>query len=100
MRPMNAPRPHPLMMVTDEALSDLLGRVEPLTQVEQVPVLASDGRVLAEDPVSQLHVPPQANSAMDGYAVRLADVTEAGVVLPVSQRIAAGHEAAPLQPGT
>ncbi len=88
------------MMALDEALSDLLGRVEPLTQAEQVPVVESDGRVLAEDLVSELHVPPQDNSAMDGYAVRLADVTEAGVVLPVSQRIAAGHEAAPLQPGT
>jgi molybdopterin molybdotransferase len=60
----------------------------------------ADGRVLAEDLVSSLHVPPNDNSAMDGYAVRLADVTERGVVLPISQRIAAGHEAHPLQPGT
>ena len=39
--------------------------------------------VLAEDLVSVLHVPPQDNSSMDGYAVRVADVTEKGVVLAV-----------------
>ena len=88
------------MKVLDEALSDLLGRVEPLAAAESVPVFEADGRVLAEDLVSELHVPPLDNSAMDGYAVRLADLSEVGVVLPVSQRIAAGHAAAPLQPGT
>jgi molybdopterin molybdotransferase len=40
------------------------------------------------------------NSAMDGYAVRVADVTVAGVRLPVSQRILAGAVGEPLQPGT
>lgn len=97
---MSQARPRPPMMALDEALSDLLGRVEPLAAAEPVPVFEADGRVLAEDLVSELHVPPQDNSAMDGYAVRLADVGEAGVVLPVSQRIAAGHAAAPLKPGT
>src|SRR5690606_25008223 len=47
-----------------------------------------------------LQVPPQDNSAMDGYAVRCADVSQAGAVLPVSQRIAAGSVGEPLQPGT
>jgi molybdopterin molybdotransferase len=56
--------------------------------------------VLAEDVVSTLDVPPADNSAMDGYAMRVADVPMAGTVLPISQRIAAGHPGTPLQPGT
>ena len=55
--------------------------------------------MLAQDCVSALHVPPQDNSSMDGYAVRLADVAAAGVV-PVSQRIAAGSAGEPLAAGT
>ena len=50
----------------------------------------ADGRVLAEDLVSALQVPPQDNSAMDGYAVRRAEIADEGVPLPVSQRIPAG----------
>ena len=98
---MNAPPParKPLMAL-DAALADLLGRVTPLTATETLATVSADRRVLAQDLVSALHVPPQDNSAMDGYAVRVADVTEAGGVLPVSQRIAAGHPAQPLQPGT
>lgn len=56
--------------------------------------------MLARDLVSPLDVPPLANSSMDGYAVRSADVPAAGTVLPVSQRIAAGQVGAVLQPGT
>lgn len=87
-------------MALDAALDQLLARVEPVVGAESVATFDADGRVLAEDLVSALQVPPQDNSSMDGYAVRLADVTEKRVVLPVSQRIAAGHAAAPLQPGT
>lgn len=90
----------PPMMALDEALPALLERVQPLQASESVPVFEADGRVLAEDLVSELHVPPQDNAAMDGYAVRVADVTGVGVVLPVSQRIAAGHAPQALQPGT
>ena len=56
--------------------------------------------MLAEDLVSALQVPPQDNSSMDGYAVRSAEIADEGVILPVSQRIAAGQSGAPLQPGT
>jgi molybdopterin molybdotransferase len=45
-------------------------------------------------------VPGADNSAMDGYAMRAADVPAAGTRLPVSQRIAAGHVGTALQPGT
>ncbi|MDG5976411.1 molybdopterin biosynthesis protein moeA [Hydrogenophaga taeniospiralis CCUG 15921] len=87
-------------MPLDAALADLLRRVEPLSRPETVATFEADRRVLAEDLVSELHVPPQDNSSMDGYALRAADVTEPGVVLPVSQRIAAGHAGEPLRPGT
>ena len=83
----------------DEAMAELLGHAQPALATEMVSTFDADGRVLAQDVVSALQVPPQDNSAMDGYAVRCADVA-AGVSLPVSQRIAAGNAGAPLQPGT
>jgi molybdopterin molybdotransferase len=90
----------PPLRSLDEALADLLGRVFALDEVERVATFDADGRVLAQDLVSGLQVPPQDNSSMDGYAVRRAEIPEGGAVLPISQRIAAGHPAQPLQPGT
>ncbi len=84
----------------DDALQQLLASAQPLDATESVPTLQADGRVLAQDAVSALHVPPQDNSSMDGYAVRCADVGTAGVELAVSQRIAAGASGEALQPGT
>jgi molybdopterin molybdochelatase len=63
-------------------------------------VTAALGRVLAIPQTSAITVPPLDNSAMDGYAVRVADVAVAGTRLPVSQRILAGAVGASLQPGT
>ena len=45
-------------------------------------------------------MPPADNTSMDGYALRAADVPAAGAVLPVAQRIPAGHVGQPLLPGT
>jgi molybdopterin molybdotransferase len=56
--------------------------------------------VLAQSLVSAIDVPAWDNSAMDGYALRSADVPRAGTRLPVSQRIAAGSPAMPLRPGS
>src|SRR6185295_14091771 len=67
---------------------------------DTVSTFEADGRVLAQDLVSALQVPPQDNSAMDGYAVRSAEIADEGVALPVSQRIPAGSAAQPLKPGT
>lgn len=92
---MNAPR-NPLKSL-DDALAELLGFATLLDGDEEVATFDADGRVLAKDIVSSLHVPPQDNSAMDGYAVRCADLTQAGVVLQVTQRIAAGSSGKPLQ---
>lgn len=84
----------------DEALADLLGRAVPLAGSDTVSTFDADGRVLAQSAMSPLQVPPQDNSAMDGYAVRSADIAAAGVALQVSQRIAAGQAGAPLAAGT
>ena len=96
---MTAPSRPPLKSL-DDALAQLLACVSPLTDTEPVATLRADGRVLAADITSALHVPALDNSAMDGYALRVTDVTAAGVVLPVSQRIAAGSHGTPLAAGT
>ena len=98
---MNAPqKPRSPLKPLDDALADLLAHAQPLPGLETVDTFNADGRVLAQDCVSALHVPPQDNSSMDGYAVRLTDVAAVGVVLPVSQRIAAGSAGEPLAAGT
>jgi molybdopterin molybdotransferase len=100
---MNAPTKAPVrapLMSLDDALANLLAQVTPLAGSETVSTFEADWRVLAADLVSALQVPPQDNSSMDGYAVRSADVTHAGAVLRVSQRIPAGAVAHGLEVGT
>ena len=93
--------PRAPLLALDDALDRLLSFASQALPVEQVPVGDADGRVLAQDVVSQLHVPPQDNSAMDGYALRCGDVVQPGTTaLPVSQRIAAGSAGQPLQAAT
>jgi molybdopterin molybdotransferase len=84
----------------DAALAELLAQAAPLADTELVSTFEADGRVLAQDLVSALEVPPQDNSSMDGYAVRSSEIADEGVVLPVSQRIPAGSAAVPLAPGS
>ncbi len=74
----------------DDALAELLQHALPLQGTEMLNTWDADGRVLARSAVSSLQVPPHDNSAMDGYAVRVADVPLAGTELHVSQRVAAG----------
>lgn len=92
--------PRPALQSLDDALARLLGRVAPLDQVEQVSTLDALGRVLAQDVVSSIDVPPGDNSSMDGYALRAADVKTKGQVLPVAQRVPAGVVGAVHQAGT
>ena len=84
----------------DEALQKLLAAARPVAEVEAVDTVAAAGRTLARAQASGIVVPPLDNSAMDGYAVRLADIAAPGVRLPVAQRIPAGSVGTPLQPGT
>jgi len=73
----------------EEARSEVLSSVG-LLGVEQVPIWQARGRVLASDVVAPENVPPFANSAMDGFAVRAADVSAAGSVLQVIGDLPAG----------
>nr|WP_314877732.1 gephyrin-like molybdotransferase Glp [uncultured Pseudomonas sp.] len=87
-------------MPVEEALQRLLALAEaaPITDTEWVALADAEGRVLATELVATLDLPPWPNSAMDGYALRLADWH--GEPLTVSQRIFAGHAPQPLQAGT
>ncbi|GGM18256.1 molybdopterin molybdotransferase MoeA [Nakamurella endophytica] len=67
----------------------------------RLPLARCLDRVLAEDLVAAIDLPPFANSAMDGYAVRAADLAALPATLPVSQDIPAGRtDTAPLRAGT
>ena len=89
----------PPLLTLDEALPKLLASAQVLPQIESVSTFDADGRVLAQDVVSALQVPPQDNSSMDGYAVRSADCAQANAVLKVTQRIPAGTYGTTLHPG-
>jgi molybdopterin molybdotransferase len=73
----------------EEARAEVLASVG-LLDVEDVPIWEARGRVLATDVTAPENVPPWANSAMDGFAVRGADVAEAGAVLDVVGDLPAG----------
>lgn len=88
------------LLSVDEALAVLLEGARPLEEIETLPTLEATGRVLARAQSSGMDVPPMDNSAMDGYAVRRADIPVADTRLRVAQRIAAGAVGAPLEPGT
>jgi molybdopterin molybdotransferase len=88
------------LLSVDEALETLLGGARPVAEIEQVPTMEAAGRVLARSQTSTMDVPPMDNSAMDGYAVRLADLKSSGQALRVAQRIPAGSVGKPLEPGT
>jgi molybdopterin molybdotransferase len=78
-----------LLSVAD-ALARVLNGVEPLPS-EHVPLVEADGRVLAADIAALRTQPPADLSAMDGYAVRAADVASAPVTLKIAGEVAAGR---------
>ena len=78
-----------LMPVAD-ALSAVLAGAEPLPE-EMVPLDSAHHRVLARDVAAMRTQPPQAMSAMDGYAVRAADAAHAAAWLKVIGEVAAGR---------
>jgi molybdopterin molybdotransferase len=84
------------LLSVDEALRVLLAGARPVAEVEQVATMDAALRVLARAQHSTMDVPPMDNSAMDGYAVRVAD----GNRLVVKQKIVAGSIGRPLEPGT
>ncbi len=94
----------PPLLSLDDALAQLLASVQPLGRTESISTFDADGRVLAEDVVSELQVPAFDNSSMDGYAVRLADLkqidgSQALWVLPCTLRVPAGQTPSALPKG-
>ena len=77
-------------MPVAEALARVLARAEPLP-AEPTPLADAHGRVLAADVAALRTQPPADVSAMDGYAVRAADVAQVPVKLRVVGEVAAGH---------
>ena len=87
-------------MTKQEAIDFLLSRVTPIVDAETVPIGEGLGRVLATSVISPIAVPGWDNSAMDGYAIRHADLLAQGGQLRIAQRIPAGTIGHPLAPGT
>ncbi|MFG1947775.1 gephyrin-like molybdotransferase Glp [Nonomuraea sp. NPDC048826] len=79
------------MKSVDAHLADILATVRPLAPLE-LELEQALGATLAEEVVSPVPLPPFANSAMDGYAVRAADIADVPVTLPVIDDVAAGAD--------
>lgn len=84
----------------EDALGLMLAHARPVGGEQSLATADALGRVLGRPVMSPIDVPPWDNSAMDGYAVRSADVAGPGSSLPVSQRIPAGTAGEALRPGT
>jgi len=69
-------------------------RVTPVAETEQVALAEADGRVLTADMIAPIDLPPFDNSAVDGFAVRHADLGKAETSLAVVDRLTAGRAAA------
>ncbi|MHC2896658.1 molybdopterin biosynthesis enzyme [Bradyrhizobium barranii subsp. barranii] len=79
------------MMSVDEAVGLITTRVNAIADIETVALVDADGRVLARDIAAPLPLPPFTNSAVDGYAVRNADLPESAErAFPLDGRIQAG----------
>lgn len=84
------------LMRVDEARALLAGTITPVTSSEPVALHQALGRILAEDIVSPVDIPPAPNSAVDGYAVFHADLDpEKETRLPVIGRVTAGQRDLP-----
>jgi|TARA_B110000503_G_scaffold24797_1_gene39115 molybdopterin molybdotransferase len=88
------------MQSVQEAIANLIERASVLPVVDSIKVTHSLGRILAEDVVACVDVPPADNSAMDGYAFCYEDAIKHDYSLPISQRIPAGTPSRPLQANT
>ncbi len=80
------------LMRVEDAVATIRERVKPVGRIERVSLLAADGRFSAEAVVAPVDLPPFDNSAVDGWAVRHADLAAGEATrLPERGRIAAGE---------
>lgn len=80
----------PGLMPIEEAMEQMLSSIKPIQTTLQLPLAEAIGYVLAEDILSPIFVPPFDNSAMDGYAIRIADLNNNNV-LPLAGKSFAGQ---------
>ena len=100
VRPEPVPPRPPAMLSVERARAYLLDRARSIEDNEQIALEDALGRIVAADVTAPIDVPGHANSAMDGYAVRAADIPTDGVAkLRVTQRITAGGVGSPLAAG-
>ena len=95
---------HADMLSVEEAFERIMAYFSPL-ESEEVPILQALGQTLAEDVTAPQQIPPLDNSAMDGYALKHADIKGADPDSPTELKVigmvAAGDvPAAPVEPGT
>ncbi|WCM50053.1 molybdopterin molybdotransferase MoeA [Pseudomonas sp. WJP1] len=100
MNPAGKPGKTGTLMPVEVALARLLEMADAsrIVERERLPLAQVQGRVLADDLLSTLDLPPWPNSAMDGYALRVADWSAEPLV--VSQKVFAGQAPVALTPGT
>lgn len=91
-------RPTEGLTSLEDALAQLLPRARRIEGTETIPLTQALGQILANEAIVPTDVPPADNSAVDGYAVRSADLAQQPI--RVSQRIPAGKAPDPLEPGT
>lgn len=90
------------LLPVDDVIGLIETRITPVSDSEMLPVAQARGRILAHDVVAPVSLPPFDNSAVDGYAVRFADLQAgAETKLEVSGHLMAGARcSSPLRPGT
>lgn len=82
------------------AVLELLAPLRTAGRTEQLALLAALGRGLAQDVIAPVSLPPFANSQMDGFAVKSADIPDGGAELRAGPAVPAGATPEPLEPGT
>ena len=87
-------------LTLDQARQKLLSRIRCSKGHEIIQLSEALGRVLSDNLVSDIAVPPKDNSAMDGIAINCEDATELKTCLKISQRITAGTAPEKLETGT
>ena len=88
------------LVTLDAAAADAASRVHPVAGTVELPLAEADGRVLAQALIAPRDLPPFANSAVDGYAIRVADLAAgAATSVPVLGRTMAGEVPARLERG-
>ena len=81
----------PDSMPVEQARKLIRQFLTPLTEQESLPLHAALHRTLAADVLSPINVPPHDYSAMDGYAMRYADLENNGATFKIAGKAYAGH---------